>query len=119
MAETYEKYLKNQSCAKPERRTTMEQQIDAAVDQAELLRDVYRRVEAFVEGYEASIAPEVKAAQEAREKGREALAGSILHDCQTIETVSRAEGLDAGRARLFLDDLKILLDQMPEGYKTE
>jgi hypothetical protein len=122
MAETYEQYEKLKNRTKPTSWMTVEDKVDAALDQGELLRGVYARVAAFLESYEADVQPNLDVAAEIRERARvsagkfsEQTADLMEADAQVVAEVRRVHH---EHQRLFLDDLKVLLDQMPEGYRS-
>lgn len=91
MAEIYEQYLKNKHSLDPENTPKVLDRVGPAMDQTELLQGVARRVQAWVEEYQKW----------------EAL--SLVF--QTIKGIPMVDGpgLD-----LTFDDLKILLDQLPQ-----
>jgi gas vesicle protein len=108
MAETFEKYqeLKDSDGT----HIALEKKLDIAMDMTELLKDVRRRVEAFVKAYEEDIVPEELAAQRMRETGFEGRARVILDDLQNVQSVQDEQG----KVQLRLDDVKILLDKFPQ-----
>lgn len=115
MAETYEQYLKKTAEAtdptgEASRWMSIEDRMGAAMDLTELLQGVRLRVEAFIEYYGAHVAEVLPFITEQREKGTSmALKVAELAELD-IQTVNPGDG----KTRLFLDDLKVLLDQLPQ-----
>jgi hypothetical protein len=116
MAKTFETYerLRDENTATHRK---MEDRIEGAVEQTELLQDVRRRVQAFVDAYEELNAEYLKTAQALRGRSektdrQEAMAANIERDYQEIYTQGHhgAEDFTA----ITLDDLKVLLDQFPQ-----
>lgn len=109
MAKTYEQYLKNQQ---EQEDRVLENSVSAALDQVDLLRDVRARVEAFVEYYETHVAEILPFITEQREKDT-AMALKVAELAELdIQTVNPGDG----KVRLFLDDIKVLLDQLPQKH---
>lgn len=110
MAKTFDEYqrLKSTGGTLP-----LEEKLNAAMDQTELIQGVCARVTAFVKAYELDTLPEALAVENMRENGHESRAAALSQDIQTLKSSMGTEG----RVRLLLDDLKILLDLMAEGYK--
>ncbi len=111
--ETYERLQKENHDSS----NKLEDRLEGAVEITELLQDVRRRVQAFVEAYDQMFAPEVDHVKYVREQenydpeGRAAkVADNMEMDLQTL----RSAPAQPDNARLFLDDLKVLLDQFPQ-----
>jgi len=129
MAETYDQYKRNRRLARERPPVTgvesaisaTETRLNAALDQAELLRGVYARVKAFLEIYEDHNKDLLKAAesfhQDAQGIRSAAIAQRMEDTYQEVATVSGYSRPKNPEERLLLDDLKVLLDQMPEGYR--
>lgn len=115
MAETFEKYTKMRDTGG---HLPLEQKIDLAMDQGELIRGVAARVTAYVRAYEGFMEWERKHVKEVREnpdatERARSIADNMELDYQTLMSAPD----DPKNARLLLDDLKVLLDLLPEGYK--
>lgn len=124
MGNVYEQYEKNQAVnaksASELRKEglTLEDRVGAAMDQTELLQEVGRRVTAFVEAYERlnSLSLEEAKALRARPDQTERtrrIADNIELAHQQLYTQGHPG--QSGFTALNLDDLKILLDQFPQG----
>lgn len=112
MAETYEQYEKNKGVLGPEGYRPLEDRMNTALDQTELLNAVRERVQAFVNAYEQEAVPEMEYVRRSREEGLTLRAQMVEADVQRIERI-RPPGTTE-EYTLLLDDLKILLDQFPQ-----
>jgi hypothetical protein len=119
MAEIYDNYTVNAKQldvkSRQDSRTFGKALFDVAMDQTDLLKEVRRRVQAFVDAYEPYMAMEVEHIAELRARPNvtdrlKAVADNMELDVQTL----RSAPADPKNTHLFLDDLKILLDQFPQ-----
>jgi uncharacterized protein YyaL (SSP411 family) len=115
MAKTFESYerLRDENAATHRK---LDDRIEGAVELTELLQDVRRRVQAFVDAYEELNEDYLKSAQALRDRPektdrQEIMAANIERDYQEIYT-QRHPGV-ADVTAIALDDLKILLDKFP------
>lgn len=121
MAETFEQYEKNKAQSRPvqeNRWMSIEDRMDVAMNQTELLKGVCARVKAFVEAYEGFMEFEIKRVKEIRENPEATGRARSIADNMELDTQTLCAAPDEPQnARLLLDDLKVLLDQMAEGYR--
>ena len=113
MAETYEQYEKNRAKGLVTNRS-LEERVEAALDQTELFQGVRARVERFLAAYEGFMEFEREHAQAIRNDpvaSERALmiAMNMERSIQELASVP-----DEPKSSLLLDDLRILLDQFPQ-----
>lgn len=121
MGNVYEQYEKNRENMKTGgeyKSGALYDRIDAAMDQTELLKDVRRRVTAFVEAYETLNSGALEEVELLRSRENptdrvKAIADNIERDYQEVYTQGHHGKEDF--TAITLDDLKILLDQFPQG----
>jgi hypothetical protein len=116
MAKTFETYerLRDENAATHRK---LEDRIEGAVELTELLQDVRRRVQAFVDAYETLNAEYLKTAQALRDHPKKTdrqaiIAANIERDYQEI--YAQGHHGDETFTAIALDDLKILLDKFPQ-----
>lgn len=117
MAQTYDDYERLKGTALPGSGCSIEDRMDKAVEQTELLQDVRRRVERFIEAYEdlngisVATVTEMRGRSDASERTLR-IADNIERSYQEIYSQGHLGAKDF--SAITLDDLKILLDQFPQ-----
>jgi hypothetical protein len=114
MAETYRKYRENRERSASR---SMETRVNAIMDQTELLVSVCTRVQAFVDAYMGVVDSEIKRVAEIRNDPKASERSRSVADNMELDVQTLYATPNDPSARLLLDDLIVLLEQLPAGYK--